>query len=67
MHHDRLLVVSVLGLLVNIFGIFVFHGHAHGHSHGGGSHGHSHLGDMFSSGIVLDFSIMREFSRLYIF
>jgi len=45
--HERLFVVSVLGLLVNLVGIFVFqHGGAgHGHSHGGGGgHGHSHGG-----------------------
>jgi len=45
--HERLLVVSILGLLVNLVGIFVFqHGGAgHNHSHGGGSdHGHSHDG-----------------------
>lgn len=40
-HHDRLLVVSILGFGVNMLGIFVFHGHAHGHSHGGGG-GHDH-------------------------
>ena len=47
--HERLFVVSVLGFLVNLVGIYAFqHGHAHGghgHSHGGGhghSHGHSH-------------------------
>ncbi|RUS79405.1 hypothetical protein EGW08_012818 [Elysia chlorotica] len=49
---ERLLTVSVLGLLVNLIGIFAFqsslsHGHSHGgghgHSHGGG-HGHSHGG-----------------------
>ncbi|KAL4227543.1 hypothetical protein ACF0H5_012986 [Mactra antiquata] len=39
---NRLLIVSVLGLLVNMIGIFAFHG-SHGHSHGGG-HGHSHGG-----------------------
>ena len=37
----------MLGLLVNMIGIFAFsgsHGHSHGgHSHGGG-HGHSHGG-----------------------
>jgi zinc transporter 5/7 len=43
-HHNRLLVVSILGLLVNLVGIYVFqHGGSHGHSHGG-SHGHSHGG-----------------------
>lgn len=36
--HDRLMVVSILGFLVNLIGIFAFqHGGAmHGHSHGGG-------------------------------
>lgn len=41
--------VGVAGLLVNVLGLFLFHGHAgfggHGHSHGGPSHrghGHSH-------------------------
>lgn len=44
--------MSVLGLLVNLFGIVAFrsshsHGHGgHGHSHGGGhNHGHSHGGE----------------------
>lgn len=44
-HHERLFVVSVLGFVVNIIGIFVFQhgGDSHGHSHGGISHGsHSH-------------------------
>lgn len=36
----RLLIVSVLGLLVNLIGIFSLHSH-HGHSHGH-SHDHSH-------------------------
>ena len=39
---DKLLLVSVLGLLVNFVGLFAFHDvhdAAHGHSH---SHGHSH-------------------------
>ncbi|KAK3747567.1 hypothetical protein QZH41_015795, partial [Actinostola sp. cb2023] len=42
--HERLFVVSVLGLFVNLIGIFVFH-HGqgeHGHSHGGHSHDHAH-------------------------
>jgi len=39
--HERLFVVSVLGLLVNLVGIYAFQ-HGHGHSHGGGSHGHGH-------------------------
>lgn len=40
MKHERLFVVSVLGFLVNLIGIYAFqHGHSHGSSHG---HGHSH-------------------------
>ncbi|GAB1608501.1 zinc transporter 7-B-like [Argonauta hians] len=38
--HERLFVVSVLGFLVNLVGIFAFQ-HGHGHAHGG-DHGHSH-------------------------
>ena len=43
--HERLFIISVLGLLVNLVGIFVFQhgGGHHGHSHGGEEgHGHSH-------------------------
>lgn len=40
--HERLILVSVLGLLVNLVGIYAF-SHAHSHAHGGG-HGHSHGG-----------------------
>lgn len=39
--HERLFVVSVLGLLVNLVGIYAFQ-HGHGHSHGGGGGGHNH-------------------------
>ncbi|VDL88891.1 unnamed protein product [Schistocephalus solidus] len=46
---DRLMAVSVGGLLVNLVGIFALgHAHSHGgggthgHSHGGGTHSHSH-------------------------
>lgn len=42
----ELFVVSTLGLLVNLVGMFSFghhhHGHDHGHSHGGHDHGHDH-------------------------
>ncbi|KAI1660695.1 cation efflux protein [Daldinia decipiens] len=41
----ELFIVSTLGLVVNLLGIFAFgsHGHSHGHSHDHGhSHGHSH-------------------------
>lgn len=42
---ERLLTVSVLGLLVNIVGIVAFQSSlSHGHSHGGLSHGHAHGG-----------------------
>ncbi|XP_045216205.2 proton-coupled zinc antiporter SLC30A5-like [Mercenaria mercenaria] len=44
---NRLLAVSVIGLLVNMIGIFAFRG-SHGHSHGG--HGHSHGGQGHSHG-----------------
>lgn len=39
-------VVAVAGLIVNIFGMYAFHGADHGHSHGGSGHGggHSHVG-----------------------
>ncbi|KAF2879469.1 hypothetical protein ILUMI_26693 [Ignelater luminosus] len=37
--HERLFVVSVLGFLINLVGIYAFQ---HGHSHGGSQHGHGH-------------------------
>jgi len=37
--HERLLLVSILGFIVNLIGVFAF---SHGHSHGGGGHNHSH-------------------------
>ncbi|XP_076341601.1 proton-coupled zinc antiporter SLC30A5-like isoform X2 [Tachypleus tridentatus] len=41
-HTEKLLTVSVAGLVVNLVGILVFrHAHSHGHSHNH-SHGHSH-------------------------
>ncbi|KAF9189023.1 putative zinc transporter msc2 [Haplosporangium sp. Z 11] len=44
MNTHRLLLVSFLGFVVNMVGIFAFnHGHGHGHSHGHGHHhGHDH-------------------------
>ncbi|KAK6011725.1 cation efflux family protein, partial [Ostertagia ostertagi] len=55
---DRLsLCRAVSGLLVNLFGMYSFHGgegdHGHGHSHGGGSHGHSHSGNANMEGVFL--------------
>ena len=44
---ESLVIVSGLGLCVNLIGLFFFHDHhgGHGHSHGGGGdHGHSHGG-----------------------
>lgn len=42
MKTDQLLLISTLGLCVNLVGIFAFnHGHHHGHSHGH-DHGHDH-------------------------
>ena len=53
-HVQELLVVSVLGLLVNMVGLFAFghahaghdhghsHSHSHSHAHDGDDHGHSH-------------------------
>ncbi|KAF9961754.1 putative zinc transporter msc2 [Mortierella alpina] len=44
MNTHRLLLISFMGFVVNMIGIFAFnHGHAHGHSHGH-SHGHDHHG-----------------------
>ncbi|KAK9711584.1 hypothetical protein K7432_007749 [Basidiobolus ranarum] len=44
MNTHRLLLVSFVGFIVNLIGIFAFnHGHAHGHSHDHGhDHGHGH-------------------------
>lgn len=54
--------VSVLGLLVNLVGVYAFqHGHSHGggsshgHSHGGASsHGHSHNNHSHDHSIEMD-------------
>jgi len=45
--HERLFIVSILGFIVNLVGIFVFqHGGAHhGHSHGGDEDDHHHHDD----------------------
>ena len=47
---DDLLVVSTLGLLVNIYGIFAFD---HGHDHGHGEHDHHHHDSDNMRGIYL--------------
>ncbi|VDO63589.1 unnamed protein product [Onchocerca flexuosa] len=39
---DKLMIVAVAGLIVNIFGMFAFHGATHAHSHGDdGNHSHN--------------------------
>ncbi|XP_074640570.1 zinc transporter 7-like [Tubulanus polymorphus] len=48
-HHERLFLISVLGFMVNLVGIFAFQHGGHGHSHGG--HGHSHGGHGHSHGL----------------
>ncbi|ODV80521.1 cation efflux protein [Suhomyces tanzawaensis NRRL Y-17324] len=47
---NELIIVSIMGLLVNLVGIFAFNhghgehgGHTHGHSHSHDSHSHSHV------------------------
>jgi len=48
-HTERLLLVSVLGLCVNLVGLFAFHTHSHaGHDHG--HHQHSHGESASSAG-----------------
>ncbi|KAG0223715.1 putative zinc transporter msc2 [Mortierella sp. GBA43] len=43
MNTNRLLLVSFLGFVVNMVGIFAFnHGHGHGHGHHHHGHGHDH-------------------------
>ncbi|ORZ16051.1 cation efflux protein [Lobosporangium transversale] len=54
MNTHRLLLISFMGFVVNMIGIFAFnhghgHGHGHGHSHGHGhghDHGHGHNANM---------------------
>ena len=46
---SELLIVSILGLAINLVGIFAFHGH-HGHDHGHGGHSHSHSDDSHDHG-----------------
>uniref|UniRef100_A0A7M5XC63 Cation efflux protein transmembrane domain-containing protein n=1 Tax=Clytia hemisphaerica TaxID=252671 RepID=A0A7M5XC63_9CNID len=44
------LIVGAIGLVVNLFGMLLFHQTGHGHSHGGLSHSHSHGGGGDSHG-----------------
>ncbi|XP_025410928.1 zinc transporter 1 isoform X2 [Sipha flava] len=49
---ELIIVVGVLGLIVNILGLFLFHAHGigHGHSHGGISRSHTRLTQLVSAG-----------------
>ncbi|CAI6365843.1 unnamed protein product [Macrosiphum euphorbiae] len=53
-HNPKLIVVvGILGLFVNILGLFLFHAHGgggHGHSHGGISRSHTRLTQLVSAG-----------------
>lgn len=42
--------VGAVGLVVNLFGMFLFHQTGHGHTHGGMSHSHSHGSDEKENG-----------------
>ncbi|CAI4225394.1 unnamed protein product [Auanema sp. JU1783] len=43
-HPTQVLAVGIIGFIINLIGMSMFHG-SHGHSHGGsGGHGHSHGG-----------------------
>ena len=54
---EKILIVGAIGLLVNILGLFLFHGHGHGHEAWTQSwaHGHSH-GHGHGKSIVKQFS-----------
>ncbi|KAE9393476.1 cation efflux protein [Gymnopus androsaceus JB14] len=59
METSQLLLVSSLGLAVNLFGMFAMgghhhggHSHSHGHSHGNEGHGHSHIASPPTSAAV---------------
>ncbi|ORY36940.1 cation efflux protein [Rhizoclosmatium globosum] len=47
---NKLLIVSILGFLVNLVGIFAFDHGGMGHDHGHGGHGHSHGHESHSFG-----------------
>lgn len=53
--HERLFVVSILGFLVNLVGIYAFqHGGAHGHSHGGAGSSHNSHSIHHENGMLKD-------------
>lgn len=51
-HTEMLLLVSVLGLIVNLVGLFFFHEHSHDHDHGH-DHDHHHEGGSNMQGVFL--------------
>ncbi|KAK3811245.1 MAG: cation efflux protein [Benniella sp.] len=57
MNTHRLLLVSFMGFVVNMVGIFAFnhghHGHGHGHHHHGHDHGHGHGHNANMQGVFL--------------
>ena len=65
---NELIIVSFLGLLVNLVGIFAFnhgHDHSHGHSHGhshehGHSHSHEHSHDHADNGDLSEKAAMND-------
>lgn len=65
--HERLFVVSVLGLIVNLVGIYAFNhgGGHHGHSHGGSSHGHSHSHSAHNNVVHVDFNNHHQHQHHY--
>ncbi|KAI8813535.1 cation efflux family-domain-containing protein [Cladochytrium replicatum] len=59
---DQLLVVSILGLIVNLVGIFAFdHGHMHGHSDGDGMFLHILSDTLGSVGVIVSTLLIRYF------
>uniref|UniRef100_A0A672JX69 Zinc transporter n=1 Tax=Sinocyclocheilus grahami TaxID=75366 RepID=A0A672JX69_SINGR len=64
-HHERLLPVSIAGLLVNLVGIFVFQHGGHGHSHGGeGVFLHIVADTLGSVGVIISAIIMQKYDLM---
>jgi len=61
-HSERLLLVSVLGFLVNIVGIYTFHDHGHSHSHNAeGVFLHIVADALGSVGVIISSSLIENF------
>uniref|UniRef100_A0A673NHZ3 Zinc transporter n=1 Tax=Sinocyclocheilus rhinocerous TaxID=307959 RepID=A0A673NHZ3_9TELE len=64
-HHDRLLPVSIAGLLVNLVGIFIFQHGGHGHSHGGeGVFLHIVADTLGSVGVIISAILMQKYDLM---